>query len=125
MQFSIITGEHTADHRLQVRFDPRHSWVFDELVHPQNVQQWRRSQMLLAHEQVHYLISCLLVRQANYVLSIQGGNAHQMLMLVKATAQRLNTQYDADTNHGLNVDAQQSWIDEVLDQFAEVSVPTR
>lgn len=119
MQFGIVTG--TSPPRLQVRFDPHRSWVLADLADPRDTNQWRRSEWLLAHERLHYVISCLLVRQANLVLSTRGGNIQEMLHLVKATAQHINARYDADTRHGLDLEAQQAWIKEVMAQFSEVS----
>ncbi len=78
------------------------------------------SERLLAHEQLHFLISCLIVRQANLSLTPQD-NLWKMLELTKLVAQRLNLQYDADTNHGLNLDAQESWESDVMEQWQELS----
>ena len=44
-----------------------------------------------------------------------------MVQLVKAVAQRLNLQYDQDTNHGLNRKAQAEWEEEILKQLNEVN----
>jgi len=110
---------HPSQHRLSIAFDYTHSWVRSNLIDPENVQLWRTSEHLLAHEQLHFFISCLAVRQANLALTEQD-NLLNMLELTKSVAQRLNLQYDADTNHGLNLDAQQSWEREVMRQFKEL-----
>jgi hypothetical protein len=110
---------HPAQHRLSIAFDFEHSWVRPNLIDPQNVQLWRTSEQLLAHEQIHFLISCLVVRQANLALTEQD-NLFSMLELTKLVAQRLNLQYDTDTNHGLNFESQQTWEREVMRQFKEL-----
>ena len=106
-------------HRLAMAFDHEHSWVRPEFIDPENMSLWRISQDLLAHEQLHFLISCLAVRQANLSMS-QEDNLWKMLELTKSVAQRLNLQYDSDTNHGLDLDAQESWELEVMSQFQEL-----
>jgi len=111
---------HPSQHRLSLEFDHEHSWVRPNLIDPQSVQLWRTSEHLLAHEQLHFLISCLVVRQANLSLAKQA-NLLEMLELTKLIAQRLNLQYDTNTNHGLNRDAQQSWEREIMRQFKELS----
>ena len=110
---------HPSQHRLSIAFDHEHSWVKPDLIDPQNGTIWRMSEHLLAHEQLHFLISCLVVRQANLSLTKQD-NLWEMLKLTRLVAQRLNLQYDTDTNHGLDMDAQESWEFEVMNQFQEV-----
>ena len=111
---------HPAQHRLSMALDHEHSWVKPDLIDPQNVMLWRMSEHLLAHEQLHFLISCLVVRQANMTMTSQD-NLGQMLVLTKSVAQRLNLQYDSDTNHGLHLDVQRSWEAEVMSQMQELS----
>ncbi len=106
--------------QIMMVLDSHRSWVKPELIEPQNARLWRTSERLLAHEQVHFLISCLLVRQANLSLSKED-NLGEVLALTKLVAQRLNTQYDSDTNHGLNFDEQQDWENEVMEQFEDLS----
>lgn len=110
---------HPLQHRLSIAFDFDHSWVKPDLIDPKNVTLWRMSEHLLAHEQLHFLISCLVVRQANLSMT-EHDDLWKMLELSKSVAQRLNLQYDSDTNHGLNLDAQQSWEAEVISQFQEL-----
>lgn len=97
-------------------FDPDHSWVRPDLSGPQNPADWRRSEELLAHEQIHYLISCLVVREANQSLS-PDDDPVKMLSLAQSVAQRLNVQYDTDTQHGSRTSQQASWEKEVMRQF--------
>ena len=77
------------------------------------------SEHLLAHERLHFLISCLVVRQANFSITKQD-DLLRMLQLTQRVAQQLNLQYDTDTNHGLKLDVQQSWESEVMRQFQEL-----
>ena len=106
--------------QVEVRFDFQRSWVKPELGDPWGPVLWRASEQLLLHEQLHFLISCLLTRQANQTLQ-NGSDPHAMVKLVKAVAQRLNLQYDKDTNHGLNRKAQTEWEEEILQQLNEVN----
>ena len=110
---------HPSQHRLSMAFDFEHSWVKPDLIEPENVVLWRMSEHLLAHEQLHFLISCLVVRQANLSITKQD-DLLKMLELTKLVAQRLNLQYDTDTNHGLNMDAQQSWEREAMRQLQDL-----
>ncbi len=106
--------------RLEARFDPEQSWVIPEAIDSWDPYVWETSQMLLRHEQLHFAISCLLVRQANVVLQ-NGGNLQAMLELVRATAQRLNRQYDKDTRHGVDLSRQADWEQDVEQQLQEVT----
>ncbi len=118
-----VTGIHFELHKtkrqMTMAFDFQRSWVREDLVNPQNVVQWRMSEQLLAHEQVHFLIYCLVARQANLTLKPQD-NIEKVFELTKSVAQRLNLQYDHDTNHGINLQAQESWEREVMRQFQEL-----
>ncbi len=93
---------------LQVQMNHEESWVRPELVNSWNPFMWSHSSRVLRHEQTHFAISCLLTRQANAVLE-KGENAQAMLSLLRATAIRLNVQYDTETNHGENVWKQAEW----------------
>ena len=111
-------------HTLQAIFQPEHSWVKPELADPQNPVHWRLSEQLLAHEQLHYLISCLVVRQANLALT-PNDNLFNMLELTRSVAQRINLQYDKDTHHGTKPTEQDAWQKEVMKQFAELGSTAR
>ncbi len=112
--------QHPSQHRLSIALDYDHSWVKPDLINPHNSTLWRMSEHLLAHEQLHFLISCLVVRQANFSMT-KHDNLFKMLQLTQRVAQQLNLQYDRDTNHGLNLDVQQRWESEVMRQFQELS----
>ena len=109
---------------MSIAFDREHSWVKPDLVEPKNSTLRRMSEKLLAHEQVHFLISCLVVRQANLSITPQD-DLLEMLELTKLVAQRLNLQYDSATNHGLNLEVQNLWEAEVMRQFHELAVQSR
>lgn len=51
---------------------------------------------------------------------VEHDDLRKMLELTKIVARRLNLQYDNDTGHGLNLDAQQSWESEVMKQLQEL-----
>lgn len=105
----------------QARFDPDRSWVQPHIVEAWHPYKKSMANRLLRHEQLHFAISCLLVRQANTSLEA-GDNPLQMLQLVRATAQRLNRQYDEDTNHGTIPDQQAQWEQDVEEQLEEVTL---
>lgn len=106
---------------LIAKFDQQYSWVKPKSADPSNPAEWIASERLLAHEQLHFLISCLLVRQANQSLQPED-NPQKMLELVKSVAQRINVQYDLDTNHGTDDEAQKNWEAHVQEQFEDVSI---
>lgn len=68
----------------------------------------RHSERLLRHERLHFAISCLLTREANLALK-SGGDPQAMLLLLNAVSTRINVQYDAETDHGLNQARQAQW----------------
>lgn len=107
---------HPAEQRLSIVFDHEHSWVKPELVEPDDPVLQKISEQLLAHEQVHFLISCLMVRNANVFLTEQD-NLLDIAHLINVEARRLNLQYDAATLHGLNREIQQLWEIEVMRRF--------
>jgi len=105
---------------LQARFDPEQSWVQPQIVEAWYPYEQSIANQLLRHEQLHFAISCLLVRQANQTLK-SGDDPRQMLQLVRATAQRLNRQYDEDTKHGTILAKQEQWENDVEEQLKEVT----
>ncbi len=104
----------------QARFDPDQSWVQPHIVEAWHPYTQSIANRLLRHEQLHFAISCLLVRQANLALTSED-DPHKMLQLVRATAQRLNRQYDKDTNHGTVPEQQAQWEQDVEEQLEEVT----
>ena len=117
VRFTILSRQPP---RLQARFDQTQS-----LVKPQIVNHWypydqELRQRLLRHEQLHFAISCLLTRQANTSLQT-GDDIEKMLILLRATAQRLNLQYDKETNHGTIPARQAQWEADVAQQLKAVS----
>lgn len=94
--------------RILALFDPKLSWVRADFAYTMNPLKMRSSEQLLRHEQLHYTISCMLAREANFSL-LNGGDPKAMLILLNAVATRMNVQYDAETNHGLNRQKQHEW----------------
>ena len=94
--------------RILALFDPKLSWVRADFAYTMNPLKIRSSEQLLRREQLHYTISCMLAREANLSL-LNGGDPKAMLILLNAVATRMNVQYDAETNHGLNRQKQQEW----------------
>jgi len=109
---------------LIAKFDQQYSWVKPKSADPSNPAEWVASERLLAHEQLHFLISCLLVRQANQSLQPED-DPQKMLELVKSVAQRINVQYDQDTKHGTDNEAQMDWETQVQEQFEDVTSQAR
>ena len=105
---------------LQARFDPDQSWVQPHIVEAWYPYEQSIANRLLRHEQLHFAISCLLVRQANTSMET-GDNPYQMLQLVRATATRLNRLYDKETNHGTIANKQAQWEQDVEQQLEEVT----
>ena len=103
------------------KFDPSFSWVKTKVANPARPSEWFVSERLLAHEQVHFLISCLLVREANHSVKL-GEDLQKTLELVKSVAQRINVQYDNDTKHGTDESAQEEWEFDVQQQFEDVTL---
>lgn len=115
-----ITLIQTDPPQLQARFDPDRSWVQPHIVEAWHPYKQSMASRLLRHEQLHFAISCLLVRQANTTMEADD-NPLQMLQLVRATAQKLNRQYDQDTNHGTIKNKQTQWEHDVEEQLEEVT----
>ncbi len=106
--------------QLQAQFDRTNS-----LVKPHIIDSWypydqELRQRLLRHEQLHFAISCLLTRQANATLQ-SDSDLDKMRLLLRATAQHLNLQYDKDTNHGTIPTRQAQWEEDVSQQLGAVS----
>ena len=104
-----------------MRFDFQRSWVKESLIDPWNPEFVSESERILRHEQLHYMISCLLTRQANQTLQ-NGRDPTKMVHEVRSAAKRLNLQYDKDTNHGLNTEAQLDWEREIQQQLLILSI---
>lgn len=104
----------------QARFDPNRSWVQPHIVEAWYPYKQSIATRLLRHEQLHFAISCLLVRQANASMEANDSPL-QMLQLVRATAQKLNRQYDKETKHGTIKTKQTQWENDVEQQLEDVT----
>ena len=102
--------------RILAVFDPKLSWVRADFAYTLNPLKIRSSEQLLRHEQLHYTISCMLAREANLSL-MNGGDPKAMLILLNAVATRMNVQYDAESNHGLNREKQQEWEEAIQESL--------
>ena len=116
----VITLDQVDPPFFQARFDPDQSWVQPHIVEAWYPYEQSIANRLLRHEQLHFAISCLLVRQANTSMET-GDNPYQMLQLVRATATRLNRLYDKETNHGTIAKKQAQWEQDVEQQLKEVT----
>ena len=111
----------TSPPKIEMRFDSQRSWVKSAIVDPWNPEFVSESKRILLHEQLHFMISCLLTRQANQTLKT-GGDPQEMAQQVRAAARRLNLQYDKDTNHGLDTQAQLDWEAEIQEQLLKLAI---
>jgi hypothetical protein len=102
--------------RILAVFDPKLSWVRADFAYTLNPLKIRSSEQQLRHEQLHYTISCMLAREANLSL-MNGGDPKAMLILLNAVATRMNVQYDAESNHGLNREKQQEWEEAIQESL--------
>jgi len=92
---------------LVVSIDPNHTWVV----------RGQETPALLNHEQGHWDITGLIAREAHRAYEqlrarTPGALTQQMQSLqtrLQAKATHLNRQYDAETNHGVNLTPQQRW----------------
>lgn len=118
VRFRILSSQPP---RLQAQFDHNNSLVKPQIVENEYPVNQKSRQRLLRHEQLHFAISCLLTRQANATLQT-GDDPHKMLLLLRATAQRLNLEYDEETHHGTIRYKQIQWEKDVEQQLQEVSL---
>ena len=118
---AVLFASKSVPPKIEMQFDYQRSWVKESIVDPWNPELVGESQRILMHEQLHFMISCLLTRQANQTLQ-NGGNPHEMVQQVKTAANQLNLQYDKDTNHGLNTEAQLDWEREIQQQLLKLSI---
>ena len=107
--------------KIEMRFNYQDSWVKESIVDPWNPMTVNESNRMLLHEQIHYMISCLLTRRANETLR-NGGDPLEMAKKLKKRATQLNLQYDKDTNHGLNTEAQLDWEREIQQQLLKLAI---
>jgi cell division inhibitor SulA len=88
-----------------------------------------RSDLVLAHEQVHFDICELIARQLRQRIAqvyLAGGDVftlafRQELQLMMAEQATLNTRYDHETAHGLLRDQQQHWQEQIKRSLTQVA----
>jgi len=118
---AVIFNPKHSPPKIEMRFDIQRSWVKASIVDPWNPEAVNVSKRMLLHEQLHYMISCLETRRANQTLQ-NGGDSLKMAQKVKDKAKRFNLQYDKDTNHGLNNEAQLDWERKIQQQLRKLSI---
>ena len=116
-QLSKVKGEINSQFNVYTFFDNQQSWV----------REGSGSQQLLQHEQLHFDIAELFARKLRKqfaIYSFRSENYKEELnLLFEASLDSCNvvqTQYDLDTEHGLNQKKQQDWqqkIDQELMQL--------
>lgn len=107
--------------KIEMRFDYKRSWVKASIVDPWDPEVVNESRRILLHEQLHFMISCLVTRQANSLLG-NGGDPSKMVREVREKARRLHLRYDRETNHGLNPQAQVKWEKDIQQQMLKLSI---
>lgn len=80
------------------------------------------SQRLLAHEQGHFNISCVIAGKANSAL-IAGGDLAGIKTAVAERLRDTQASYDGETEHGCNAGAQATWESDITNKLPKVSVP--
>jgi hypothetical protein len=75
------------------------------------------STRVLAHEQLHFDIACVVVAKANLAFWRAGLPAHINVAAIKKVKDKVNSDYDRDTGHGCDPAQQQAWEDRVRRQF--------
>ena len=80
------------------------------------------SDRLLAHEQGHFDIACVLAKRANDALAAGTSfrRVNRWLNRVQPAAQR---RYDAQTNHGCNAGPQAAWEGDIAGGLTGVAGP--
>jgi hypothetical protein len=98
--------------------DRRGSWVLDWVFNPQSIGQTAGDvAALLAHEQVHFDLSALAVRE--FLNQAQGRTGAQQQALwasfygPSGRVQRLDNLYEANTQLGLNRANQDRWVQQI------------
>ena len=80
------------------------------------------SARLLAHEQGHFDISCVLAKKANLSLAA-GGKLADIRTAVAKTNTEKQKAYDDDTTHGCDASAQATWVTDIANGLPKVSIP--
>jgi Domain of unknown function (DUF4157) len=75
------------------------------------------SDRVLAHEQLHFDIACVVVAKANLAFWRAGLPARINIQAIGKVRDTVNSQYDGDTGHGCITAQQQTWEDRVRKQF--------
>jgi hypothetical protein len=81
------------------------------------------SDRLLAHEQLHFDISCTLVGKANDALRAGTHTPAQLTPWLQSNQTTLQKKYDDESNHGCKPAQQASWVADVAGGLSAVALP--
>lgn len=79
------------------------------------------SKRLLAHEQLHFDIACVMAKKGNAALTAKNASSILSAVISKSSAQ--TTLYDSETQHGCNATKQAAWATEVGNGLPKVTIP--
>lgn len=108
---TIKNGNLNIDFNFLAGVDPEKSWV-----KPEKIRDKDTSKQLLKHEQGHVYLNFLLLKNGENLLKNQNYSVQNYKYLVQKTAKqisnyynRLQQQYDEETRHGTDMQAQKQW----------------
>jgi hypothetical protein len=82
------------------------------------------SARLLAHEQLHFDIACLIAKKGtDHLASNSRANPTTILNTVKTKTNAQTALYDTQTNHGCNAGPQATWVRNVAAGLTSVTIP--
>ncbi|MCZ6693600.1 MAG: DUF922 domain-containing protein [Bacteroidetes bacterium] len=117
-QLSKAKGEINTHFNVYTFFDNQKSWV----------REGNGSEQLLQHEQLHFDIAELFARKLRKqfaIYSFKSENYQEELnLLFDASLDSCNvvqTQYDLDTEHGLNQEKQQEWLQKIDQELMQLN----
>jgi len=79
------------------------------------------SSRLLAHEQLHFTIACVLVKKANASVAA-GKSVSDIETKLSQTDNTVTSSYDTDTNHGCKSAEQTTWNNKVANSLPDVKI---
>jgi hypothetical protein len=79
------------------------------------------SSRLLAHEQLHFSIACVLVKKANASVAA-GKSASDIETKLSQTDSTVTANYDTETNHGCKAAEQTTWNNKVANSLPDVKI---
>lgn len=79
------------------------------------------SNRLLAHEQLHFTIACVLVKKANASV-VAGKSVSDIETKLSQTDTTVTTSYDTDSNHGCKAAEQTTWNTKVANGLPDIKI---